>query len=123
MTKHPELRKGRCCLFIPIKDNAGKELSAASISCWICTTIVDSHATIQNNKNIPGKVHAVATSLQLFNKVDLQAVKCIPGKVHAVATSLQLFNKVDLQACDEGREMVQWRDLHVLLSSRPLPTS
>ena len=80
MTEHSELRKGRHCLFIPFKDNnVGKELSAASISQWICTTIVDSHASLQNSKSIPGKVkahevHAVATSLQLFNKVDLQAV-------------------------------------------------
>ena len=77
---HPKLRKGRRRLFIPFKDNnAGKELSAASISWWICTTIVDSHAYLQNSKSIPGKVkthevHAVATNLQLFNKVDLQAV-------------------------------------------------
>ena len=43
MTEHPELRKGRRHLFIQIKDkNAGKELSAATISRWICTTIVDS---------------------------------------------------------------------------------
>ena len=45
----------------------------------VCTTIVDSHASIQSSKNIPGKVkaheaRAVATSVQLFNKVDLQAV-------------------------------------------------
>ena len=80
MTELPELRKGRRRLFIPIKDNnAGKELSASTISSWICTTIVDSHATLQNSKSIPGKVKAhevcgVATSLQLFNKVDIQAV-------------------------------------------------
>ena len=80
MSEHPELRKGRRCLFIPFKDNnAGKEQSAASISRWICTTIVDSHAAIQSSKNIPGKVkahevRAVATSLQLFNKVDVEAV-------------------------------------------------
>ena len=50
MTEHPELRKGRRRLFIPIKDNnTGKELSAATISRWICTTIVDSHATLQNS--------------------------------------------------------------------------
>ena len=79
MTEHPELRKGKRHLFIPFKDNnAGKELSAASISRLICTTIVYSHAP-QNSKSIPGKVkahevRAVATSLQLFNKVDLQAV-------------------------------------------------
>ena len=67
MTEHPDLRKGRRGLFIPFKDNnAGKELSAASISQWICTTIVDSHAYHE--------VRAMATSLQLFNKVDLQAV-------------------------------------------------
>ena len=80
MTEHPELRKGRCRLFIPFKDNnAGKTLSVAFISSWICTTIVDSHASIQSGKNISGKVKAhevcaVATSLQLFNKVNLQAL-------------------------------------------------
>ena len=80
MIEHPELRKGRRRLFLPIKDNnAGKELSAATISRWICTTIVDSHAALQNSKSIPGKVQAlkvsaVATSIQLFNKVDLKAV-------------------------------------------------
>ena len=37
-SEHPELRKGRRRLFIQIKDNnAGKELSAATISRWICT--------------------------------------------------------------------------------------
>ena len=85
MTEHPELMKGRCCLFIPFKDNnAGKELSAASMSRWICTTKWLSHATLQNSKSIPGKVktrevHAVATSLQLFNKVDLHAVMKATG--------------------------------------------
>ena len=59
VTEHLELRKGRCCLFIPFKDsNVGKELNAAYISRWICTNIVDSHATLQNNKSIPGKVKA-----------------------------------------------------------------
>ena len=80
LTEHPELRKDRRCVFVPIIDNnAGKELSAATISRWICTTIVNSHAAIQNSKCFPGsvkahEVRAVATSLQLFNKVDLQAV-------------------------------------------------
>ena len=80
LTEHPELRKDRRHLFVPIKDNnAGKELSAATISRWICTTIVDSHAAIQNSKSfsVSVKAHAVravATSLQLFNKVDLQVV-------------------------------------------------
>ena len=69
MTEHPELRKGRHRLFIPIRDNnTVKELSGASLSRWICTTIVHS-----NSKSIPGKVKAhevrtVATSLQLLNK-------------------------------------------------------
>ena len=37
-------KEGRHQLFIPIRDNnAGKELGAATISRWICTTIVDSH--------------------------------------------------------------------------------
>ena len=75
LTEHPELGKDRRCLFVPIKDNnAGKELSAATISRWICTTIVNSHAAIQNSKSFSGSVkaheiRAVATSLQLFNKV------------------------------------------------------
>ena len=47
ITEHPELRKGRRHLFIPIKDNnVGKELSSATISKWICTTIVDSHVSL-----------------------------------------------------------------------------
>ena len=80
MTEHSELRKGRCRLYFRFKDNnAGRERSTASISQSIWTTIVDSHASLQNTKSIPGKVkahevQAVATSLQLFNKVDLQAV-------------------------------------------------
>ena len=80
LTEHPNLRKDRRRLFVPIKDNnAGKELSASSISRWICTTIVDSHAAIQDSKNLSGsvkahEVRAVATLLQLFNKVDLHSV-------------------------------------------------
>ena len=80
LTEHPDVRKDRRRLFVPIKDNnAGKELSASSISRWICTTIVDSHAAIQDSKNLSGsvkahEVRAVATSLQLFNKVDLHSV-------------------------------------------------
>ena len=80
LTEHPELRKDRHRLFVPIEDNkAGKELSAATISRWICTTIVDSHVSMQNSKSFSGsvkahKVRAVATSLLLFNKVDLQTV-------------------------------------------------
>ena len=47
MTEHPELRKGRHCLFISIKDNnAWKDLLAATISRGICTTIVDSDAAL-----------------------------------------------------------------------------
>ena len=57
MTEHPELRKGKCHLFVRFKDKiAGKELSAASISQWICTAIVNSHASLQNSKSIAGKV-------------------------------------------------------------------
>ena len=70
LTKHPELRKDRRRLFVPIKDNnTGKELSASTISRWICSTIVDSHAAIQNSRNLSGSVKAhevrgVATSLR-----------------------------------------------------------
>ena len=66
LTECPELRKGRRCLCI--QDTTGQEFVAASVSRWICTTIGDSHATLQNSKSIPGKViadevRAVATSL------------------------------------------------------------
>ena len=80
LTGKPEARKDRCRLFVPIKDNnAGKELSASTISRWICTTIVDSHAAIQNSNILPGsvkahEVRAVATSFQLFNKVDIHFI-------------------------------------------------
>ena len=59
MTEHPELRKGRRRFFVSSKDNnVGKELSAASISWWICTTIVDSHASLHSSENSPRKVKA-----------------------------------------------------------------
>ena len=53
--------------------------SAGRCSELKATTIVDSHVSLQNSKSIPEKVkahevRALATSLQLFNKVDLQAV-------------------------------------------------
>ena len=75
MTEHPEVRWAGAAYL----SHAGKELSAASISRWICTTIGDSHASIESSKNIPGKVkahevRAVAISLQLFNKIDLNTV-------------------------------------------------
>ena len=76
MTEHPELKKGRRRLFIPIKDNnAGKELCATTISRWIYTTTVDSHAALRDSKSIPGNIKAhVVCAVQLFNKVGLQAV-------------------------------------------------
>ena len=66
LTEHPELEKDR--RRPSIKDNnAGKELSASTISRGICSTIVDSHAAIQNSRNLSGsvkayEVRAVATS-------------------------------------------------------------
>ena len=79
LTEHPELGKDKRRLFVPIKDNnASKELSASTISRWICTSIFVSHAAIQNSRNLSGsvrarEVRAVATSLQLSNKVDLHS--------------------------------------------------
>ena len=65
LTEHPELRKDRCRLFVPIKDNnAGKELRASSISRWICTTIVDSYAAIEDSKNLSGSVKAHEAAFQ-----------------------------------------------------------
>ena len=59
LTEHPELGKDKHHLLVPIKDNnAGKELSASTISRWICTTIVDAHAAIQNSRNLSGSVKA-----------------------------------------------------------------
>ena len=80
----------------------GKELIVALIPRWIYTTIVDSHASLQSSKKIPGKVKS--------------------HEVRAVATSLQLFNKVDLQAVMKARRW-SWRHLYILLSSRPLSVS
>ena len=58
--EHPELRKGRRSLFIPNKDNnARKDLSAATISRWICKTIVISHAAFENSKSVSVKAHEV----------------------------------------------------------------
>ena len=57
LTEHPELGKDR--RRPSIKDNnAGKELSASTISRGICSTIVDSHAAIQNSRNLSGSVKA-----------------------------------------------------------------
>ena len=70
MTEHPESRKDRRCLFVPIKDNnAGKELVAATISRWICTTIMDSHAALRNSKSIPGTVKAHQWLLQCNSSI------------------------------------------------------
>ena len=57
-TEHPELmREGRRHLFVLMKDNnTGKELSEATFSRWICTTLVDSHATLQESKSFPVSV-------------------------------------------------------------------
>ena len=79
ITEHPELRKGGRLLLVPIKGNNAGKLSAATVSRWICMTIVDSYVTLQKSKSIPGtikahKVRGVATSFQLFKKADLQAV-------------------------------------------------
>ena len=68
MTEHPKLRKGRRRLFVLIKDNnAGKELCAATISRYI-------HYSGFSRTVKAHEVRAVATLLQLFNKVDIQAV-------------------------------------------------
>ena len=51
MSGHPELKKGRRRLFIPVKDNyARKKLSAATISRWICTTRVYSQLSLFHSK-------------------------------------------------------------------------
>ena len=80
MTKHPELRKGRCRLFIPYEDNnVGKELSAASISGWICILmlwiLMLPFRTARVSKERSKLMRSVLWLLiTIFNKVDLQAV-------------------------------------------------
>ena len=77
LTEHPELRKNRRCLFVPIKDNnAGKELSAS--------TIVDSHATIQDSKNLSGfvKAHEVSISYDSY-------LGCFFGELSGLLPSLK----------------------------------
>ena len=105
MTEHSELRKGRRWLFIPLKDNnAGKELIPATISRFICNTIVESHAALEKSKSLPKSVKA--------------------HEVRAVATSLQLFAKVDLQTVIEaGRWLSGGTLIHFLLPERPLSPS
>ena len=58
-------------------NNSGKELGASTISGWICNATVESHAALNESKNLPKKVKAhevlaVTTSLKLFSMVDLQ---------------------------------------------------
>ena len=107
LTKHPELRKGRHHLFIPIKDNnAVKELSTVTISRWICTTIVDSHAACKNSKSVSVKAHevrVVATSLQLFNRVDLQTVM-MAGRWSSGGTFTSFFLRDLCPPADSLRE-------------------
>ena len=70
-TEDPKIRRGRKRLFIPFKDNNNqKEISSASISRWITTTIAKAHAdqgedsTLRKSLNIRAHdVRAVATSL------------------------------------------------------------
>ena len=83
MMERPELRRGRCQLFILTEDsNMGKELGAATISLLDlqhhCRGLMQIHVWT-DGKNLPltvkaHEVQAFATSLQLFSKVDLQTV-------------------------------------------------
>ena len=80
----------------PLRETSLKHLTLKTLSQGgFFTTKVDFHASIQGNKNFPGKV--------------------IAHEVRPVATSLQLFNKADLQAV--MKEVVQWRHLYILLSA------
>ena len=103
LTEHLELGKDRRRPFVPIKDNnAGKELSASTISRWICTTIVDSHAAIQNSRNLSGSAKAYGKS----------------GGYIVTA-----FQQGRPSFCHKGRKMLQWWHLHFLLPQRSLPSS
>ena len=100
LTEQPELKKDRRRLFVPIKDNnAVKELSASTISRSICTTIVDSHAAIQNSR--------ICQSLRSKSGGNI----------------VTTFQQGRPPFCHEGRKMVQWWYLHFLLPQRPLPSS
>ena len=75
LTEHPELGKNRRRLFVPIKE-------ITPVRSLVHPPFLggsDSHAAIQNSRNLSGsvkahEVRAVATSLQLSNKVDLHSV-------------------------------------------------
>ena len=78
MTEHPVIRKGTWQLFITMDNNKlGKKLNAATLSRWICNTIMEAHTAASDGKNLPKidepyKVRIVVAFLSLFWKGDLQ---------------------------------------------------
>ena len=101
ITEHPDLRKGRCRLFVPVNNNnARKVLSAATISRWICMIIVDSPAAFQKSKNIQERSKLMSSG-------------------YFVAT----LQQGRPSGSDEGLKLVHRRHLHVLLPHGPLPAS
>ena len=66
MKDHPDLRKGRRHLFIPIKyNNFFKQLSAATISWWICNTMEQPHSAPYDSKCLPRTIKAVRSAPSL----------------------------------------------------------
>ena len=102
LTEHPELRKDRRRLFVPIKDNnTGKELSAATISRWICTTIVNSHAAM----------HA-----------EQQEFLWICQSSRSGGDVIAAFQQGRPRSSVEGWKMVKWWYLYFLLHQRSMPS-
>ena len=95
LTEHPELGKDKRRLFVPIKDNnAGKELSASTISRWIC--------------------HSEQQEPFWF---------CQSSRSKSGGYIVTAFQQGRPSFCHEGRKMVQWWYLHFLLPQRSLPSS
>ena len=104
MKVNPELRKLRHQLFIPIKNNKTRvQLSAATISWWICNTIMEALAVLSDSIDLPKSVKA--------------------REVCTVVTSGQLFSKMDNAVYTETRQMAGWENLYVVLPPRPLSPS
>jgi hypothetical protein len=93
-TRDQSIRKRRQHMFIPLKDvKPGIEISGATISRWICTTITSAHSS-QTGETPPGvkahEVRAVSTSLRLFSSTPLNQV-IAAGRWHSVGTFSKFY--------------------------------
>ena len=120
-------------MFIPIEDNNWKDLGAATISRWICITIVDSHATLQNSKSIPGRLKHMS-SLQFIttfqqsrptsSDVPVEAPSC-PSNLETSVCKLTVYARQVIIAAGEimqissGLRQMEFLSVGVLYSCHP----